>query len=53
MIFWRFIIDAPPLRNDYFKETVFLEAFADWIVDFTQPTKVALIFIKNYTICAF
>ena len=47
------IIDAPPLQNDYFKETVFLQAFADQILDFTQTTKVVLIFIKNYTICAF
>ena len=47
------IIDAPPLQNDYFKETVFLQAFADQMVDFTQTTKVVLIFIKNYTICAF
>ena len=47
------IIDAPPLQNDYFKETVFLQAFADQILDFTQTTKVVLIFIKNYAICAF
>ena len=44
------IMGAPPLQNDYFKENVFLQGFADQIVDFTRTSKVAHLFGRRFEI---